>query len=321
MDIRALTLADTSEVTGLLNRFERFWNLPLVTMEAQLEDELTEPFVDLELDSRGYWLDGTLVAYGLVWQRPSGERQERAYLHGVVDPDLRGQGIGRHLFGWQVERANESLAECDPTLPWYIRADEWEWIEDAHRLYLHFGLKPVRYIKEMIRPLDAPAPIRIPEGVEILPWDRARDEEARTAQNESFADHWGSAPVDAESYQHRLDSDGVRIDLSFLALADDEVVAVCLNGVYPDDEKVTGRREGWVMNLGVKRPWRGRGLASALLVTTFNAFLDEGLTHSMLGVDGENPTGAFRLYEKMGYEVLHGTITSELEVSPSISRP
>ena len=27
----------------------------------------------------------------------------------------------------------------------------------------------------------------------------------------------------------------------------------------------------------------------------------------MLGVDSENPTGAFGLYEGLGYEVLHGT--------------
>ena len=42
-----------------------------------------------------------------------------------------------------------------------------------------------------------------------------------------------------------------------------------------------------------------------------------GLTHSMLGVDSENPTGAYGLYEGLGYEVLHGTVITQLEVGHS----
>ncbi|MGH8871980.1 MAG: GNAT family N-acetyltransferase [Acidimicrobiia bacterium] len=316
MEFRALTLEDIPEVTGLINRFERFWDLPVATSPARVEDDFGEPYVDLALDSRGYWLDGALVAYGLVSQRPSGERQERAHLLGLVDPDWRGQGIGRHLLAWEVERASERLAGCDPALPWYIRTAEYEWIEDAHRLHRRFGLEPVRYIKEMIRPLDEPVQSLIPERVEIVPWDRARDEEARKTQNEAFADHWGSTPVDAESYAHRLNRDGVRLDLSFLAVSGDEVIGECLNGVYPDDEQVTGRRDGWVESLGVKRAFRGQGVASALLTASFNAFREAGLTHSTIGVDAENPTGAFPLYEKLGYEVLYGIVISELEVTP-----
>lgn len=317
MDTRALTLDDAASLTDLVNRAERHWNMPLSTTAAQVHSDMTEPFVVLERDSRGYWLDGELVAYGLVWHRPSGERQERAYLQGVVDPGFRGQGIGRDLFGWQVDRATESLSGCDPSLPWFIRADEWEWVEDAHRLYRRFGLRPVRYIKEMIRALDDPVTIPAPAGTAIVAWDRSRDEEARAALNQSFADHWGSTPTDAESFQHRLDSEGTRTDLSFLAIADDEVVGVCLNAFYPDDEAVTGRREGWIASLGVIRGWRGRGLASALIAASLDAFVDAGMTHSMLGVDSDNPTGAFRLYERLGYRVLHGTITSELQVNPA----
>jgi mycothiol synthase len=284
-------------------------------MPDHVEDDFTAPFVDLELDTRGYWLDDRLVAYGLIWHRPSGEREERAHLQGVVDPDWRGQGIGRHLLAWELERAKESLAARDRSLPWFIRTDEWDWIEDAHHLYRRLGMTPVRYMKEMIRVLDHQVPVDVPHGIEIVLWDRDRDEDARRTVNDSFADHWGSTPTDAESYKHRLDSAGTRLDLSFLALADGEVVGICTNSVYPEDEAVTGRREGWVMTLGVQREWRGKGLASALLRASFNAFLDAGLSHSMIAVDAENPSGAFRLYEKLGYEVLHGSITSQIQVN------
>jgi ribosomal protein S18 acetylase RimI-like enzyme len=57
-------------------------------------------------------------------------------------------------------------------------------------------------------------------------------------------------------------------------------------------------------------------VAKALLANSFDAFRDEGLTHTMIGVDAENPTGAFRLYENLGYEAIHGTTTFELQVNP-----
>lgn len=315
MDIRPLTLADAPETAALMNRFERFWELPLVTPASEVEDDFNEPFVDPELDTRGYWLDGVLVGYGLVWHRPSGAREERAFLFGVVDPEYRGQGIGRHLLGWQIERARESLSPCDPSLPWYIRTNEFDWVDDSERLYRRLGLEPVRYIKEMIRPLDERVVVRHPDGVEIVPWDRSRDEGTREALNEAFADHWGSTPMDPKSFAYRLERSETRLDLSFLAVAGGEIIGYTINEHHPDDEAVTGRREGWVGSLGVKRAWRGRGVASALLESSFNAFLDAGMTHSMLGVDSENPTGAFGLYEGLGYEVLHGTVIWQFEVS------
>ena len=314
MDIRPLTMEDAPAIADLINRFERFWELPVLTPASEVEDDFGEPFVDPELDTRGYWLQGSLVAYGLVWHRPSGSREERAILIGVVDPDYRGQGIGRHLIDWQIERSRESLSSCDASLPWYIRTQEFDWIEDSFRLYRRFGLEPVRFIKEMIRPLDAPVVTRSVDGVEIVLWDRSLDEGTRAALNEAFGDHWGSTPIDEDSFQHLIERNAIRLDLSFQAVSGGEVVGYCLNGFFPDDEQVTGRREGWVRSLGVKRAWRGRGVASALLENSFNAFLGAGLTHSMLGVDTENPTGAFGLYEGLGYDELHGTVISQLDV-------
>lgn len=317
MDSRALTLDDIPELTDLINRHEKFWEQPLKSTESTVEDELTEPFVDLDLDSRGYWLDEEMIGYALVWHRPSGGREERAYLHGLVDPRFRGRGIGRQILGWEMDRARQVLAAGEPSIPWYVRAENWDWLEDSHHLYRRFGMEPVRYFKDMIRPLDQEVEVRPTDGVEVIPWDRSLDELALEALNLSFQDHWGSTPVDAESFQHRLDATWSRIDLSFLAQTGEEVVGVCYNAVFPEDETVTGRREGWVMNLGVEQEWRGRGVATALLQTSFNAFLAAGLTHAMLGVDIENPTGALRLYEGLGFEESHCGITSQIQVNPA----
>lgn len=317
MEIRPLTVAQAPEVVDLMNRYERFWALPMLTPVQEVEDDFGEPFIDLNLDTRGYWLEDALVAYGMVWHRPSGEREERVLLQGMVDPDYRGQGIGRHLLGWEVERGAESLADCDPEIPWYLRTAEFDWIEDNQRLYRRFGIEPVRYMSEMLRAINGPVVVRRAEGVEIIPWDRTLDEKTRLAMNETFADHWGSTPMDTEAFAHFIERSAVRLDISFQAVDGDQVVGYSINGFFPDDEKMTGRREGWVRSLGVRRPWRSRGVASALLEHSFNAFFEAGMSHSILGVDTENPTGALGVYERLGYEPLHATIISQREVTPS----
>ena len=52
--------------------------------------------------------------------------------------------------------------------------------------------------------------------------------------------------------------------------------------------------------LGVLAPWRGRGIATALLGRAFATFASRGLPRVMLNVDSENSTGAVRLYERVG---------------------
>jgi len=57
---------------------------------------------------------------------------------------------------------------------------------------------------------------------------------------------------------------------------------------------------GWVESLGACPKWRRRGLGEALLSSAFRALHQRGLRQVGLGVDAENPTGALRLYERVG---------------------
>jgi mycothiol synthase len=57
---------------------------------------------------------------------------------------------------------------------------------------------------------------------------------------------------------------------------------------------------GWVRTLGVREPYRRRGLGGALLRRAFAQLHDRGVPRVGLGVDAENPTGALRLYERAG---------------------
>jgi ribosomal protein S18 acetylase RimI-like enzyme len=104
---------------------------------------------------------------------------------------------------------------------------------------------------------------------------------------------------------------GCRLDLSFFAIADGRIVGVCRNGFFPEDEAVIGRRDGWIINLSVARSHRRRGVASALLVSSLEAFKAAGLTHSSLGVDSENLTGAYGVYERLGYRPVRRAVVHQ----------
>jgi mycothiol synthase len=70
--------------------------------------------------------------------------------------------------------------------------------------------------------------------------------------------------------------------------------------------------------VSVRRAWRGRGVASALIVASLHALRERGMAIASLGVDGENLTGALRLYEQLGFRrhktwISHRKPLSELE--------
>lgn len=77
---------------------------------------------------------------------------------------------------------------------------------------------------------------------------------------------------------------------------------------------MTGRRDGWTNLMGTLEPYRGRGIASVLMTHALTAFAAEGLTHAALNVDADSPTGAGRLYRRLGFEPIMRWVTYQIEV-------
>jgi mycothiol synthase len=110
-----------------------------------------------------------------------------------------------------------------------------------------------------------------------------------------------------------------RLDLSRIALRDGRVVGYSINEHYPEDVEVTGRLDGWIANLGVRREERGRGVASALIAASIDAFRAVGFDHAMLDVDSANPSNAHELYRRLGFELDRTEVAHELTVSSGSS--
>jgi mycothiol synthase len=110
----------------------------------------------------------------------------------------------------------------------------------------------------------------------------------------------------------------VETDLWRVAWDGDEVVGSVMNQIDPEENAKSGLDIGWLEHVSVRRAWRGRGVASALIVASLHALRERGMAIASLGVDGENLTGALRLYEQLGFRrhktwISHRKPLSELE--------
>lgn len=315
IELRPLTLDDVVLAHRLTAAAERADAVPYVTTLEEIHERFVEPGFDAPLDGRVALLDGEPAGVGLVRHAPSGERLEVAALDGCVDPSMRRRGVGTSLLAWQIERGREVMSAYGHGLPCHLRTYHFVDHTDAIALVERAGLEPVRWFDQLARPLAEPLDVPAPEGVTIVEWDPARQEEVRQARNAAFADHWGSPVRTVESFAHWMEGSTTRLDLSRLALRGDTVVGYSINEHFPEDSEVTGRVDGWIANLGVLREERGRGIASALIAASVDAFREAGFDHAVLDVDSANPSNAHLLYRRLGFELLQTEVAHELTVS------
>lgn len=315
IDLRPVRPDELGEICELHQRSQRHDGVPQVLELDELEGDLDDEHVVLATDTRLAEVDGQVAGYAYTFHLPSEVKEERCYVFGEVDPGHRRRGVGTALMEWAIERASQQLRSSGRSLPCFVRTDSYDYIEGAHRLFAKVGMTPVRYNDELLRPIDPLPERRTVPGVQIVPWPDGRDEEIRVAKNAAFADHWGSTPTSPHHWEQMVHGYGARPDLSFIAIDDEgRVVGHCVNNRIEADDAVVGRSDGWIDNLGTVREWRGRGIASALIVESLHAFAGAGFTHASIDVDSENPTGAARLYRSLGFEPMQRKITHQIEL-------
>ena len=259
---------------------------------------------------------GEIAASVFAFLLPS-PTEHRVNVGGSVHVAYRRQGLGRFLLAWAEAWARQQVAELADDLPRRLEASCRDHQTDRIRLFEAAGFRPARYFFQMERDLAEPIPEKpLDLGLGLANWTPERDEAVRAAFNDSFRDHWGFFPVDETLWPVFTGKPDFRGDLSQLAVDGDgrfdklnrveplsagRVIGFCLCSVSEERNAQTGRREGVMDEIGVIRGWRKRGIASALIVAAMRAFREEGLAYAKLGVDTENPTGALRLYENLGF--------------------
>ncbi|HEX8596973.1 MAG TPA: GNAT family N-acetyltransferase [Chloroflexia bacterium] len=289
---------------------------------ADWRTNMEHPDTVVERDAR-VWEDetGRMVAFGRLWfPKPDDEPFTDAYFMMPLHPDVRNQGLEEEMFQWAEDQAR--LVAQERGKPAKIRTGTSdgtpEFVAYRKDVLDRNGYSPVRYWFKMARDLSEPIPHPVlPEGY-TLTHTQGADTAATWIEmfNLSFVDHWGHHDESAESHAHWLSNHPNYVkERDLVAITPDGTWAsFCFCMIYPDDNEAKGRKEGWIDILGTRRGYRKMGLGTAMLLAGMRKLKEDGMDTAVLGVDAENPSGALRLYESVGFKQVRSSITYSKDV-------
>jgi mycothiol synthase len=246
-----------------------------------------------------------IIGYGRVWWQQV-EEGPRVYGHfAFLVPEWRGRGIRYAMLKHNEARllaiAQGHAIDVPRCYDVWVSETETAWVARLKEE----GYQAARYNFEMVRPhLNDIPDLPLPEGLTV----RAVQPEMRNtvwaAAREAFRDHWGFseeewADTHLEGWQEH---ETFNPDLWQVAWDGDEVAGMVLNFINAKENEAFNRLRGYTETICVRRPYRRKGLARALIARSLKLHRDLGMTEAALGVDAQNPTGALHLYESMGFK-------------------
>lgn len=302
---RPFTWVDLQSTVDLINRY----SVDVVGVPSENLDSMTGSLKMLGEDlphmvTLAENPEGTIVGYSEMYDvsQPHVKKTIRCY----VDPEHRNEGIGEELVRRleMLGRERVTLAPAGTQVELLTDVNEnnlynrslfesrgWARSHTNYWMMIDFcGVKP-------------PDP-DLSDGLIIRSLRPGEEFRALKAAHESFADHWGMIDVPFEQFSERYMAHveaegGFDPALWFMVLDGDEVagVSMCSLKTFEDPDM------GWINTLGVRRPWRKRGIGLALLRHSFNEMFKRGSLRVGLSVDAYSLTGATRLYERAGMNV------------------
>jgi ribosomal protein S18 acetylase RimI-like enzyme len=249
-------------------------------------------------------VDGKAVGFCRVGWYPEEAGDYIYYGLGWVDPDWRRKGIGSAMLEFIKNRSLEMAADHPLENKKYFQCDLNQERTDLADLLKKLGYEEVRWSYEMTRSIADPLPeVSLPEGLSVRPVPEKHYRDLFEAQIDAFRDHWGFVEATEEDYQRFLSDPQFDPTLWQVAWDGDQIAGMVLNFLDKEENKEYQRKRGYTENISVRRPYRRKGLARYLLVTSILMFREMGMEETALGVDVNNPNHALNLYESVGYQV------------------
>src|SRR5215211_5991782 len=272
-------------------------------------EEMLDDWHSLDLAEEAVILiapDGRIAAYADVFNRSF------VSVYGYVHPDYREVGLGSYLRAWGErwtrDHAPQAQENARVVAQHYINSAN----EAARRLLENSGYTPVRGIYVMETKLEEAPPLpHWPADISVRTFVPGRDERAvYEAVEDAFRDLRGRPRNPFERFVRETEKENFDPSLWFLAVEGDEIAGLTLCKTLAS--------EGWVDVVGVRRPWRNRGLGLALLRHAFTEYHRQGTRRVSLSVDAESITGAPRLYGRAGMRVRESYIIHLKELRPGV---
>ena len=303
VELRAPTLDDLEQLTDLINRDgQELYGMDEESVES-MRLWLTAPAVDAETDIRVALVEGTFRGYVDVEAHP-----DPTYWADLRVPPSEGEEVRSALMDWAEHRAEERAnGRAGARLRFFAASSD----EPMKTMLSTRGYRQIRDFYRMRIELTEDVPeAEWPAGITVRAATPDDAEPVYEAHQETFEDSWEHNRMSLDEWRHWLMPEDVDPTLWFLAEDGPEVaaVAICL-----EHEAEAGL--GWVRVLGVRRPWRRRGLGRAMLLHAFAEFRRRGFHAAALGVDATSLTGANRLYESVGMRVVRQSHTYEKELA------
>jgi GNAT superfamily N-acetyltransferase len=264
---------------------------PSFTQEDLLDDWKRPRF----LLHRDAWVlsgpTGRVIGYAYVWEeQPDTELEADAFLM----PEYTGRGLGGLLLDLVEERAREICGGRSMRLGLYAAT-----VNDAKRTLLQRrGFESVRSVLRLRIDLEQRTlePVEPPLDIELRVFDPADADAVRSVMQESFEGHHRYTLRRFDEWLDlRLRHPAFDPSLWRVAVVDGEVVGAAL--VY--DVGVTG----YLSSVGVRRAWRGHGVAPALLREAFATLRERGQMRVVVSIDADAAPATARLYEEAGMRV------------------
>lgn len=227
----------------------------------------------------------------------------------IVFPPIRPDHASPELFGALVEGLETHLRPRAETAgaryqAWGVHPGPGEqpvgealWLEERGYRAAHWGAS-------LVRPhLDDLPDRQLPDGVEQRP---VRPEDLRQiieAHLEAFRGEWDFHEPTEDDIAEHLDNPLRDESLWQVAWHGDTVVGQVKPFVNDEENERQGYLRGYAEYISTHHDWRNRGIAGTLLVRALAELRRRGMTEAALGVDTDNPGGAFQLYTSLGFEL------------------
>jgi mycothiol synthase len=289
---RASTSADLAErsfdpavdfpaLVELISAVNAVDGIPWFPTVAQLQvDWAQSPLFDQEADLMVVDDGERLVAAAHhEWRERDGR-----IVHAIelwVHPEHRRRGLGRRMLAAGEARARATVAGGtggSPDLPHLLSLSGASHLPFTTPFAGAAGYTAIRYHFLMRRDLSEAIPdAPLPAGIEVRPVTEEQHRRIWEADCEAFRDHWEATVRTEADFVRTFANPDLDTSMWQVAWEGDEVAGSVQNAIYREENARLGIDMGWLDHVSVRRPWRRRGLAAALIVRSHRLVGDRGM--------------------------------------------